>query len=182
MNRTINSKLAIAIIIFAAVAAGTFCLTITESEYSVVQEAQNSTARYGNNIARKASVSDKENSALAPAEWKLITGSPEDICSIPVYEGSARVMGWYVYDYGYSKKKEWLLRIADEDISKLPLFESNRSKKDFHLKVMLVDASLELEKRLKSASPENPVEIQISRYLAYCEGVSVASIKTAENI
>ena len=112
MHRQINSKLGIAIILFFAVAAGAFCLAITESEEAMFLADQNSAMLYNNNISRKVSVSAKKNSEADPVEWKLVTGSPEDICSIPVYEGSVQVKGWYIYDYGYSNKKEWLLRIS----------------------------------------------------------------------
>jgi len=181
MNRKINSKLAIAIIVFIATATASWLVGINKKEEKKIQESQTSAEIFHKNISRVVRVSNSEK--LPGAEdWKLVSGNSDDICTIPVYEGSAKIHGWYVYDLNYKKKKEWLLRIADEDKGKLPLFEGNQDREGFHLIVRLDDISPEMEKKLKSASKENPVEIQVSRYLAFCDGVPVASIEKAKNI
>ena len=182
MNKNINSKLAIATIAFIATAATSLLLILEKKEENAIQKIQTSAEVYHKNISRVATLNDDDSKTAGAAEWKIVSGNPDDLCTIPVYEGSAVIHAWYVYDLNYEKKKEWLLRIADDDRSKLPLFESNQNRKEFHLRVRLDNLSPEMDKKLKNASAENPVEIQISRYLAFCEGVPIASIKSAENI
>lgn len=182
MNKNINSKLAIAIIAFIATAVTAWFVGVEKNEERKIQTDQAAINIYQKNTAKIVTADDNQNQSASNDEWKIVSGSPDDICTIPVYEGNTVVHGWYVYDLNYEKKKEWLLRIADEDVSKLPLFENNKNSKDFHLRVRINNLSPELEKKLKKASEKDPVEVQISRYLAYCEGVPIASIESAENI
>lgn len=170
------------VLVIIASAAALSLVLVANREGKRIQESQDSIVAYQKNISRIATVSEEKNSTQKFDGWKIVSGNPDDICTIPVYEGNVEIRGWYVYDLNYEKKKEWLLRIAEEDISKLPLFEQNRSRKDFHLRVKLENISDEMEGVLKKASAENPVKIEVSRYLAYCEGVPIASIKSAENI
>lgn len=182
MNRNINSKLAIAIIAFIATAVTAWFVSIARNEERKIEINQAAINTYHKNTTKIVTVDDNQSKPANTGEWKIVSGSPDDICTIPVYEGNTVVHGWYVYDLNYAKKKEWLLRIADEDVSKLPLFADNKNSKDFHLRVRLNNLSPDLEKQLKKASEKDPVEVQISRYLAYCEGVPIASIESAENI
>lgn len=182
MNRSIKLRSAAIILIIIASATALALVLGANREGERIQRSQDSVAAYQKNISRIATVSKEQNPPQKADGWKIVSGNPDDICTIPVYEGKVEIRGWYVYDLNYEKKKEWLLRIADEDVSKLPLFEQNRSRKDFHLRVKLENISTEMEGTLKKASAENPVKIEVSRYLAYCEGVPIASIKSAENI
>jgi type II secretory pathway pseudopilin PulG len=182
MNRKINLRSAVLVIIIIASTAALFLVLASNQLREKIQKSQESIADYQKKISRVATVNEEKNLTAASGGWKIVSGNADDICSIPVYEGTVRIRGWYVYDLNYEKKKEWLLRIADEDTNKLPLFEQNRNREDFHLRVKLEKISPETEDLLKKASAENPVEITITRYLAYCEGVSIASIKSAENI
>lgn len=182
MNRNIKLKSAVIVLAIIASATALSLVLVANREGKRIQESQDSVAAYQKNISRIATVSEEKSSPDNLDGWRLVSGSADDICTIPVYEGNVEIRGWYVYDLNYEKKKEWLLRIADEDISKLPLFEQNRGRKDFHLRVKLENISDEMEGALKKASAENPFKIEVSRYLAYCEGVPIASIKSAENI
>lgn len=109
-------------------------------------------------------------------EWKLVSGNPEDTCSGPQYEGSATIRGWYSYEENYVEK-EWLFRVVDEDVKKLPLQNITAKYSWFNTKLSVVDASSELEDKLKRATKENPVSITIKGYSAYCEGNPSVSLK-----
>lgn len=97
-------------------------------------------------------------------KWQLISGDPSfDICTSPTYAGEAQVRGWY--EYAPTVPGNNLpLHIADGDEKFLPLYNKNLNST-----VILRDATPELEKKLKNASKNNPVIIDLKSYGLYCE-------------
>lgn len=112
-------------------------------------------------------------------EWKLVSGDPSDTCSSPTYSGEAKLNGWYVFDYSYVEK-EWLLQVAEEDAKKIPVEEvyGEKSYGEWIKKpqFLLGGVTPELENELKNASPENPIEVTVKGFKAYCEGAPQLSI------
>jgi hypothetical protein len=121
----------------------------------------------------EASSTQQENPEKEKEEWKLVSGDLKNTCTNPTYEGKTTIKGWYVYETGYIEK-QWLLRIADEDMDKLPSIFTSKT-------VSLMDATPEQEEALKKATEDNPVEITIRNISQYCEGGPTVSIKKISN-
>lgn len=110
------------------------------------------------------------------AGWKLVfvnggVDNIDDECTAHIYEGKAKIGGWYTYEEMYSKKY-WFLNIAyyyDKNGKKIANNESNIPK------VRIVDAPNTLVENLKKASIKNPEEFTIQGLYGHCEG-SVVSI------
>jgi hypothetical protein len=182
MDRKINSFRAIMIVAFVTAVLTVTFVFLSKKDEIEIQRMNNLLSQYQNSILKNPIQGNIQDKKEEIKEWELKSGDPNDICSIPVFQGKSKVNAWYVYGKGYENKNEWLLKIADGYESKLPLLEKNRTRKDFHLKVKLQDISDELENKLKKASQENPVEVEISAYLAYCDGIPLASLQSAEKI
>jgi hypothetical protein len=111
--------------------------------------------------------------------WKLISGSPEDSCSTPTYEGEATIHGWYEWDYSYVEK-EWVLKILPADAEKIPAKDAYGEESYGHFStdpvLRLVDADAQLTKKLKAASKTKPVALTVRGFSAYCEGAPNVSL------
>jgi hypothetical protein len=112
--------------------------------------------------------------------WKLISGNPKQDCSRLLYNGSANVRGWYIWETSYTEK-EWMLRILDEDLKNLPggleLSKRADGTVEDNPRVKIIDAPAELVKGLKSASKDRPVSVTIKGVSIYCEGFPQVSIQ-----
>lgn len=77
-------------------------------------------------------------------------------------------------------EKEWLLQVAEEDAKKIPVEEvyGEKSYGEWIKKpqFLLGGVTPELENELKNASPENPIEVTVKGFKAYCEGAPQLSI------
>ena len=106
-------------------------------------------------------------------EWELTSGDPTDTCTMPTYYGEVEINGWYDWEMNYGNR-EWLLRIADEDVGKIPAgLLANEDFADLFLQspyVALQDASTELEEELKLAWEMSPATLTIKGFRTYCEG------------
>jgi hypothetical protein len=108
--------------------------------------------------------------------WKLISGNALDNCSKPTYSGESTIHGWYEWDYVYVEK-DWVLKIAAVDQQKLPVYYYDENGKAQYAEgARLVDVTPELIKKLKAASKNNPVELTVKGFSAYCEGAPSVSI------
>jgi hypothetical protein len=111
--------------------------------------------------------------------WKLISGVPEDTCMTPTYEGEAIIRGWYEWDYSYVEK-EWVLKILPQDAPKLPAEDAYGAESYGHFSkdpvLRLIDADPQLARKLKAASKDNPVELTVKGFSAYCEGAPSVSL------
>lgn len=109
-------------------------------------------------------------------EWRLVSGDPKDTCSTPTFTGEKTIRGYYSFEENYVEK-EWLFVLVEEDIKKLPLQDVSEEFDWFNRRVVLSGASSDLETQLRNASKDNPVEITIDEYSAYCEGQPSVSLK-----
>ena len=108
--------------------------------------------------------------------WKMIAGDPNygkpydpNHTTGFIFNGEVQVRGWYEFESG-DMGRGWLLRIADEDVKLLPLYDLQ--KKDGHFfnsLVYLNNASPELIQKLKNASKNNPILIDLKGYKVILE-------------
>jgi hypothetical protein len=154
MHKKISSRLAIEIIFLFAVLLGGYTLISSE-------------------IPEKDSVS---KSAVIVKKNKTINVS-DDSCKIRAYEGEVRIHGWYA-----SNESGWLFVVSDEDIKNLPNYDETEEYKLKNKKIRLVDATPQMEKKLKLTSEKKPQTITITGYVSRCEGIPLASIKYKDGI
>lgn len=114
------------------------------------------------------------------AAWKLIHGNNDDTCTLPVYEGNVEIRGWYEYVNNY-EEKTWMLAVDNRDQDKLPAhFFGDDKKENANRYVSIIDVAPALEKQLKNASKDNPLNINVKGYALYCEGYPAVSVASAK--
>lgn len=118
---------------------------------------------------------NEKNLAHPEKEWKLISGDPKDNCTHVIYEGEAKLHGWYVWERNYSQE-EWMLHVSDLEIPKFPDFNKDDIG-TYGNGFRLEGASKELEAKLKKADKNHPVTLTIKGFYAYCEGAPIVSIQ-----
>jgi hypothetical protein len=94
-----------------------------------------------------------------------------DSCKVHAYEGEAKIRGWYLND-----GNEWLLVVSDEDMEKLPNYDGTEEYKLKNQKIKLIDATSQIENKLRLTSEKKPQSITITGYAMRCDGVPLASI------
>jgi len=123
-------------------------------------------------VTTETTTNETDTTTDKKVEWKLVSGDPSDTCSAPTYEGETTVRGWYVYDYSYVDKT-WLLQVLEADVDKIPIKEvyGEESYAQWVEKPQfLFDATTEQVEDLKKASQDNPIEVSVKAFRAYCEG------------
>lgn len=135
---------------------------------------------------------EKEESAVQPIEDvkvddSQVENSQQDLtavfekspCAGHLYEGETILRGRYVLDTTYNNEKEWLFRVAKEDMNKLPIQIKFGDGRDVNELLKIADATPEIVLKLKEATDENPETITIKGYYLYCEGSPIVSIEPA---
>lgn len=170
-----TSLLVVILAAFVAIAITVFLVTGKNPSVktSVNMNSVNTTTDASINATNTAT-----NTEVTP-KWRLISGDPKDTCTTPTYNGEAKIHGWYVYETSYVEK-EWLLRIADDDVDKTPV-KSVYSEADYNSYktnpvARISDVTPETVTKLKNASRSNPAEITIKGFRAYCEGSPYVSL------
>lgn len=100
-----------------------------------------------------------------------MAGDPTNSCFSPTWNGQAIINGWYTLETVYGVGKEMRLKISKDDYWKLPMAAS------FDVSVFkLINASPQIEEKLKSASEDDPLKFVIRGYAVYCEGAPMVSL------
>lgn len=100
-----------------------------------------------------------------------------EFCEKKSYSGKINVSAWYE-----KKDDDFMLKISDKDLKKLPNFNDSEEFKVRNSELILVDASDVIKEKLKKASRENPEEIMLKGYGISCEGNPLVSLETGDNI
>jgi len=98
-------------------------------------------------------------------------------CKDRYYKGEAEINGWYL-----DSEEGWLLVVSDDDMEKLPRFDGTEEYKAKNKKIRLVDATSQVEKKLKATSEKKPTKITITGFASKCNGVPLASLEYKEGI
>lgn len=94
-------------------------------------------------------------------------------CKPKAFAGAAQVKGWYI-----KESAEKVVRVADEDLSKLPSNGGNVKNK-----IQIIDLNPEIEKKLQGSSEENPQTLTITGFAVPCNGsAALASISYKDGI
>jgi hypothetical protein len=93
-------------------------------------------------------------------------------CKNRGFEGNAQIHSWYE-----KQGNEWVLRIADEDLAALPLFDNSKEYKLKYNSVKIIDLTPALEQKLKVATKDNPVLVTITGYVHTCVGTPIACVE-----
>jgi hypothetical protein len=92
------------------------------------------------------------------------------------FEGSAQIHSWYE-----KQGNEWILKVADEDLATLPLFENSKEYKLKNSSVKIIDLTPDLEQKLKLATKDNPVLVTITGYVHTCSGTPIACVEYSKD-
>lgn len=154
MHKKISGRLAIEVILLLSILVGGYALI--------------GSGMLDSNNGAKSSVSAKADK---------VADNVDNSCKAHAYEGEAKIRGWYVND-----GNDWLLVVSDEDMQKLPNYDGTEEYKLKNKKIKLIDATSQIEKKLKLTSEKKPQVITITGYVMRCGGVPLASIEYKEGI
>lgn len=173
-NKKLASEVAIGIVLLLAIVVGGFSW------------AQNRQSEFFNDAGRsyvaqptvKPVESANEDDKQQPVQVANEDGGSG--CVGRLYEGEAVLRGSYVLDtIPGSTKREWLFKVAAEDMDKLPGKAKVEMDKTVNNLLFITDATPEMTTRLKKATDAAPESITIKGFYLDCVGVSVVSIEPA---
>jgi len=172
MNKKIASEIAIGITLLLATIVGAIFLFQNNGQESLDNVKK---------IENKSVVKPVEIIAGNDNQLKnLDDESSNAVCVGRLYEGEASLKGTYVLDtIPGSTKKEWMFKVAKEDIDKLPTDPKNENNIIGGELLFIADASADMTAKLKKSTQENPETITIKGFYFDCEGVPVVSIQPA---
>lgn len=160
MHEKISSRLAIGIIaVLTALFGG--CILIKSGIFE-----QNNDLYINNAPIAKVGKIEEADSA-----------NKENLCKTHSYRGEVEISGWYS-----DSEDGWLLVVSDDDIEKLPRFDGTEEYKEKNKKIKLVDATSQIEKKIKTTSEEKPVKVKITGFVARCDDVPLASLEYKDGI
>ncbi len=109
--------------------------------------------------------------------WTVKSGSMEEGCSRLVMEGEKKFRGWYAKAVFYVGDPEWMFRIDDRDVAKLPIGFNNPSRSGEGYIVGLGDVDEAAEQKRLNTGPKNPITLTLREWRSYCEGRPSMSVK-----
>jgi len=172
LNKKIASELAIGIIVILSIAVG--------SIFIFQKDRQLSFDNVNNIVNIQKKKQPVKNNSVDQASKKsedVVNGVVENVCAPHMYQGEAAIKGSYVLSaIPGSTKKEWLFKVADEDVNKLPPQAVEGGK--FNGLLFIADAAPATVEKLKKATTIKPGTITIKRFYLDCSGVPVASVES----
>ena len=115
---------------------------------------------------------DNQLDALNQQSTSVVIGDNNESCVPRLYAGDATLHGTYAMTtIPGSTKKEWLFKVAVDDVNKLPRVDSEL--------LFIDDATPELLAKLKKTTENKPETINIKGFYYDCTGVPVVSIGEA---
>jgi hypothetical protein len=170
MNKKIASEIAIGVILSVAIVVGVIFWAQTVKQETIDNSEKIETPQ----LVEKAGNDDEKTE---DEQQNLTDESAEIACIARLFEGEASIRGSYVLDtIPGSTKKEWLFKVANEDIDKLPDPAIVESRKVSDTYLFIDDVTPELTAKLKKSTE---TELTIKGFYFDCEGVSVVSIEPA---
>lgn len=176
-NKKIASEFAIGIILLIAVVIGGI-FWIQNKNTQVLDDAGMMVTQQP---IKKIQDLKKNNNQVEGEQSSLTEEEVKASCRGRLFEGEAELRGSYVLEtIPGTTKREWLLKIAEEDIDKLPVQAKTESNEVVRNLLFLSDATPEMIAKLKKATEDKPETVTIKGFYLDCEGVPVVSIEPAK--
>ncbi|MEI7890756.1 MAG: hypothetical protein WCI36_02195 [bacterium] len=172
MNKKIASEFAIGIIVLLAIVIGGIFLVENRKQMAITNNTP--------------SVEDSKNQDVANGSVdqgnvdELTQNFQKDPCKGHMYDGEVALRGRYVLDSVVGEKKEWLFKVAKDDLIGLPVQITDDKGKNVNELLKIADADPALIAKLKKATDEKPETLIIKGYYLHCEGGPVVSIAPAK--
>lgn len=167
MNKKIASEFAIGVLLLVAIVLGG-SFWIQEKKQQSLDNTNN--VNIQNPVEKLALQPKRDGQALNDSENKTA-------CVGHLYEGEALLNGSYTLDtIPGTTKKDWMFKVAKEDLSKLPAKDGNKNVENVDGLIYIADATPEMITKLKKTPNTN---ITIKGIYLDCEGVPVVSIEPA---
>lgn len=163
MKKNLPSQLAIGIIILITILIGGIFMMLGEKKN--IEEIYNvENGHKKGYVTKQIKVSRDENRK----------GNEAENCKKRFFDGEAKIRVWIVNEEADGDLK---IKVQSQDIELLPSTRIDVESADFV--AMLVDPSPELKDKLKEASEENPMPLDVRGYAVTCDNLPLLSTEQA---